>query len=450
MIPRNMWVRVRVSGTVDLAANPEFLDLYCTPSGNPKECPPRHDGASIGPLGFEDGLEVWVALINARYVWSPRAVGTDAAEDLMYAQAGQVVQVTRGTLNDICDTYQCSHRKRLAGAYLMSGSQVLTVEEVDPLSVRADRTETERDREVGFTAASDEEVENLQWSFVPGDTLLEAGVSRSAAPAGGASWSISAAASAPAADWSVLAAKCGGKEVCAIPVPESGRMWVRGRLDDQPVFAKSQIVRVQPVRLKLECTPNPVTRGKEISCTASKAPASASGELRITGWSFEGKARTDGDVTSTEWKGIMVKGGTVEVRGTIDGKNVKPAEQSIRVERRQWPVMQLTDHPTVFNQLDLESMAAYPPNGKAFGRFKLLWPYFHALGITRATSGPNTGLAVISDPVQLRGSEVYIHPALTPTPTSMHPGSPGRQLWHDWHDDQNRKGSGTCDGAGVA
>ncbi|HEX8211305.1 MAG TPA: hypothetical protein VF584_14115, partial [Longimicrobium sp.] len=293
----------------------------------------------------------------------------------------------------------------------------LTVEEINPLSVRADRTETDPAEPVGFTARADEEMRNLEWAFVAGDTLPESGPAAARAPAGGATFSSSAAA-APAADWNALAS-CRRKEACTTRIAASGRMWVRGHIEDQIVFARSEVVRVQPVRLKLDCTPNPVTRGQSITCTASKDPASAPGELKITGWSFEGRARTDGDVTSNTWAGVMVNGGRIQVAGTIGEIAVRPEATRIKVDNRVWhdPVppaqirkvgcsLPLTDEcplgsPPVYDR-DLGQTKLYPESGLAI-------PY------AEINSGPNTGWSYVSGsdaPIRFAALVIFLNEQL--------------------------------------
>jgi hypothetical protein len=80
---------------------------------------------------------------------------------------------------------------------------------------------------------------------------------------------------------------------------------------------------------------NRVTRGKEIICTASKDPATAAGDVTVSGWSFDGVERSDGDPASLEWRGIMVQGGTVEVRGKL-GNEPKTASATVVVSDREW------------------------------------------------------------------------------------------------------------------
>lgn len=79
-----------------------------------------------------------------------------------------------------------------------------------------------------------------------------------------------------------------------------------------------------------------ITRGQEITCIARKDPENAPGELKVNGWSFDGEPRTDGDPTSVTWKGVMVEGGVVEVKGRIGSEAEQTARATIQVEDRDW------------------------------------------------------------------------------------------------------------------
>lgn len=242
----------------------------------------------------------------------------------------------------------------------------------------------------------------------------------------------------------------------------TGRMFAEVRVSSEAARATGgangyayPLVRFEPLleeeekaKLALTCTgnlgANHVTRGRQITCTAAKYPASAPGELAITGWSFAGSARTDGDLTSTEWKGVIARRGKVEVRGTINGAALRD-EQTIRVERRGWSVMQFSVPRHVVG-LDPASMADYPPAGIAYGRFKPEWPDFtkvHAHGID---AGPNAGLWFLPDPIELPQPVAFVHPALYfPTlPAPLGSESPGYSQWILWYNDQNGRPAGTC------
>jgi hypothetical protein len=241
----------------------------------------------------------------------------------------------------------------------------------------------------------------------------------------------------------------------------SGRMFAEVRVTSEPARATGGVhgyayplIRFEPLvenekpKLALTCTgdlgANRVTRGQQVTCTAVKDPASAPGELKITGWSFDGRARTDGDLTSKEWNGIMAKRGKVEVRGTIGGAALRD-EQTIRVERRGWSVMRFSVPRHVVG-LDPASMADYPPAGLAYGRFKPEWPDFTKLHAHGIDAGPNAGLWFLPEPIQLPQPLAFVHPALyiPALPAPLGPGSPGYSQWILWYNDQNGRPVGTC------
>ncbi len=201
-------------------------------------------------------------------------------------------------------------------------------------------------------------------------------------------------------------------------------------------------------RIALTCSPDPVVRAQEITCTASRDTAGGPGELKIIGWSFEGEERKDGDVTSTQWRGVMVKDGTVQVRGTIADRAVAPGKAKIRVERRQWPVMQLTKPPRVVVTVDPLNMSPYPPDANGYGRFILVsdefTTYFGALPVHVINSGPNAGRSFLPDSVQLMRPNVHLHPALFDVNVTGTLSAQGYFPWNYWYDDQNGRGSGTC------
>lgn len=116
--------------------------------------------------------------------------------------------------------------------------------------------------------------------------------------------------------------------------------------------------------VQLNCSgdlgPNRVTRGKEVVCTARKNPDSAPGAVTVSGWSFEGTPRTDGDRTSLEWRGIMVKSGRVEVRGKVGNGPEQPASAQIEVIDRTWsdmPVIHLLELPATGGEPRVDPLA---------------------------------------------------------------------------------------------
>jgi hypothetical protein len=96
----------------------------------------------------------------------------------------------------------------------------------------------------------------------------------------------------------------------------------------------------QEPKAVLACTgdlgENQVTRGQPIHCEVHKDPASSPGELTITGWSFEGEARTDEPLTGTAWEGPMVRPGTITVKARVGSGAEQTATAMISVAARDW------------------------------------------------------------------------------------------------------------------
>ncbi|HEX8454210.1 MAG TPA: hypothetical protein VF647_19130 [Longimicrobium sp.] len=306
-----MWIRIRVAGTVEVKADPEWVRKFCNP-GPPSECPPPYDGASVGPLGVQAGLQVQVAMHNAYYMWTPQSGDGATAEDVMWVSAGTPVLVGRSGLYDLGDCYACTHDPDRAGHYLLSGGQTVIVEEFNPLSVRADQEQVDPATRVNFTATGPGALSGLRWVFVEGDTLPTGTASASRAPRALLSTSVTSP------NWSALS-ECEGKTTCTMSVTKSGRMRARGIMDNNVVDALSQVVKVTPPSLTLSCVPSRLPRGITTTCTAAAQPSSAT--FVVESFSFAGDsgaaASQAGDVKS--WSFQPLQGGSVTVRGKVAG-----------------------------------------------------------------------------------------------------------------------------------
>jgi hypothetical protein len=216
---------------------------------------------------------------------------------------------------------------------------------------------------------------------------------------------------------------CNGM-VCTFTPGGAGRMlvatWVEGARVE-----RSEIVRVQTAKLKLTCPA--VTRGEEVVCTAAKDPADAAGELTITEWSFDGAPRTDGDLQSLEWRGIMVKGGEVQVKGRIGSGAEQPATAIIQVGDRVWsdvPVMHMLELGASGGESRVRPLAEKISWASDLGAFTAFLepPPGEQLDdpIQGIDGGPNDGVFYfsdlsfpvwgrirINDPVMTRGSRFY-------------------------------------------
>lgn len=236
----------------------------------------------------------------------------------------------------------------------------------------------------------------------------------------------------------------------------AGRGFARCRAESRNGYAivgmRLALEPEQTTKVVLRCLgdlgENRVTRGQTLRCEVQKDPATAPGDLVVSAWSFNGNARTDGDVTSPIWEGVMAEGGTVEVRARIGSVADRVLSARISVEARTWPVMRYGT-PRRIVHIDPASMAAYPPNGLAWGRFEPAWPEFAVLPVTEVSGGPDTGAWFLTSPVTLPAPLVHLHPALFPPPPGLASGA-AILPWRLWHLDQNGRGSGTCTAPDVS
>jgi hypothetical protein len=161
--------------------------------------------------------------------------------------------------------------------------------------------------------------DTIHWQYYPGDTLPEPN-----AYLGG-----------------IYLYECTNQPTCSYTPKRNGRMGVNAQVQYNVIGVRSAVVRIDSTRnsarLQLSCGPTTVLRGDSIACTAAKDPANAPGELTVTGWSFNGVARSDGDPASLEWKGVMVRSGTVQVTGRIGNGPEESASATVEVMDRAWP-----------------------------------------------------------------------------------------------------------------
>lgn len=79
-----------------------------------------------------------------------------------------------------------------------------------------------------------------------------------------------------------------------------------------------------------------VTRGDTLTCRVNKVNPAAGGSISVSSWSFDGVIRRDGDLLSPEWKGVMVKGGVVQVKARLGSAPEETLTATITVEDRDW------------------------------------------------------------------------------------------------------------------
>ncbi|CAA9355151.1 MAG: hypothetical protein AVDCRST_MAG68-3894, partial [uncultured Gemmatimonadetes bacterium] len=161
--------------------------------------------------------------------------------------------------------------------------------------------------------------------------------------------------------------------------------------------------RRQKPEITVSCTPNPVTRGQQIQCTAGKT-ADAPGELQVTGWSFEGGASSieaeGSDQGAPTWGGIMVVSGTIRVDGTIGGRPALPGSASVTVRGRTWTAK--TVYPDAKSAYVGEPELRYPPVTPATPELEdgVFGKYLDAPPVIALAegSGPNRGWVYVDEP----------------------------------------------------
>jgi hypothetical protein len=191
--------------------------------------------------------------------------------------------------------------------------------------------------------------------------------------------------------------------------------------------------RKQQPELTLTCSPNPVIRGEEITCTAGKK-ANAPGELTDIRWEFSGNGFKYPDADAGEkapseptWTGEMAMSGTVTVVAKLNG-----AEQSksvgvtieARTEFRKKHVS-VDVRPGTLEDVPLElGRPSDPPKdvtdlGRALTEPGILEydPATNMADLLRIIrliddQGPNHGLAYLKEVPMKPTAVVVIHPAL--------------------------------------
>lgn len=201
---------------------------------------------------------------------------------------------------------------------------------------------------------------------------------------------------------------CWDKPTCEYQPQVSGRMLVSGYVEGRGATWKSEIVRVVDSELELTC-PETVERGSEMTCTAQAAP---SGTAEIIGWEFvadgmDYRNPTAGasPFTGTVWKGPMVVGGTVTVRGRIAGREEAKSAHVV-VTPRDWSSRAFPAVAVEEPIPDAETMPTRPVVIQQLGHIhNLLTTAVRREHWEPIFAGPNANLAYLVDvPVSYRGS----------------------------------------------
>jgi hypothetical protein len=214
------------------------------------------------------------------------------------------------------------------------------------------------------------------------------------------------------------------------------------------VLSGSQILTVSEMAdATLECKgPNGSTtleRGQTVRCVArsSKPFRVLTRQATATGLTLSESPNTSHTAgTEHVWEGPAVASTQVQmvVEVTDNGATRQNTySASFTVTPRNWPKLTLSA-PSVTVGLR-GRMQAYPSNG-VLGNARPFIPVatMNALPVTRPATGPNTGLAFLKDPLPAVSHSIYIHPALTNSPST--PPTPAQT----WRMDQDGSPSGTC------
>lgn len=450
-IPPASWVRVHVEGTVHLDANPEYEASVCAPDWV-VSCHPASplNGRDIGPLGVADpsfGNPDYPVLVVSAVIQGNLMRSRDRRGD---GQSWDAIEwVPRGARG--VQIYRSGNHRSWFGptpAYIMSGDQTVTVEIVPPPARIVASAGPGTATHYNFAPTEPYSAFGMEWYFVGQDTT--------AAPSWNYGGFLGGFALKP-----IHILSCDGASTCDYAPPKAGRVYVRAGLmigadfvAPDPAYFASEVTGGSPTTVVVGCVGDlgqgRVTRDSTVRCEVRKEPSSAPDPLQVLSWSFETRARTDGDVHATEWKGRMALEGTVTVRAQLGSQTVTKTAR-ITVEPRTWPDIQIdsVDHKI---EVDPVSMQDYPPNGAAYGRHQLGGLNLDSLKVDSVLAGPNTGYVYVKHPVLMLPSKIFVHPALYAgglLPPALGPHTPGYSTWLAWYNDQNHHGSGSCDAAGV-
>lgn len=311
---KDMWVRVRTSGTVTYKVNPaaQFTPcgLDCTAIKPMFGLEGEAGGAGIGnTLKLRVSMSVGMPGIGYSERLS-RAYGGNQLEWVVPVKAGWDLRANRFGIPGGPSCTNCDPSYPFVGWYLLSGGTTFQVEEVIPVQVAPRKLEVARGDSVTFDALAIEGTTNLRWYL---SDLRMAGRVRA----------------------------CDTQVTCTVALQKDGFMYVSGDYAGVTSFeGRSEIVRVVDAKLTMECTPNSVTRGAEdVTCTAE---AAGDPKFVVTDWTFvsedgsEQVTPTDpAQASSRTWIGPMVRSGTVTVSARVAGQ-LQTASSHVTVTNRNW------------------------------------------------------------------------------------------------------------------
>jgi hypothetical protein len=249
---------------------------------------------------------------------------------------------------------------------------------------------------------------------------------------------------------------CAGQQprgTCNAKLTGSGRLHIVSHVEGALVKV-DRIVRVKDANpvLTVRCTPSPVARGADVSCSAKVAPAL---DMTILEWRASGQGFDIIKPVSTAvaandsavWAGTAVASARVTVRARItqSGKVVRGAG-TFAVTPRVWDTYQITAPPKA--KREIRGRMVNDLSNGVYGNFSPTGLNPFSTTVDSVAAGPNAGLMYFVDrpPFIFPGATVAVHPALYPPQLGKGWGNPA---WERWYNDQNGRPSGTCTQAEV-
>lgn len=351
-------------GTIGGAGRPEGdLRTYITVTTG--ETPYSGDYGIMAQATPDGQVTALVAAGSRRWLWAKRS-----------GIAG--VRSCGGTCGDMPDGP--------TGWFLLDSKEGIEARRVTPIQVAPDKPEFVQGEVVNWTTARHALVEERTYWFWT--------------PEGGYRTQISCT-----------------DTTCSYAPPGSGTMLAISHYYESgylvEVSASAAAKAVVPT-LKLKCNDAEaavaVTRGETVACEAFKHPAHAPGTVTVTEWSFDGRVRTDGSLTSTTWGGPMAQSGDVQVKGQVgESGALTAAAVAITVAARDWtgrpvpldPALEITRDPDLARRPTLPKQLGTTDHGTrgvlTAGRT------YQAI-----TEGPNTGLAYLLDIPMTAWVKIYL------------------------------------------
>jgi hypothetical protein len=320
-------VRIDVIGTITAEANPAYFGEggTCGPdsqiaTSEPWRCYDHPYWGDYDAAGVNDGYASLKMLFRVKksdgsylFIGYPSSVGPGEAHRYKTTSEAGVLEMSQIGFND-----------PYPGRSRTTGSRTYTVSTVGPLTAEAtDHFVGMGDTIVVHAGAAGGAIANTTWRFAPNDTLA---IPRGPGSNGG----------------TYVLSQCAGMSSCAFVPPwyyKSGRVYVNGTVDGLNYTGPQAVT--QPIwvdrqpELTMTCTPGTVTRGDQVSCTASTMPSGA--QLEVKQWAFTGAPVPIADTTdATSWSGRLVVGGTVSVTASVEGRSDTIASTTVVVTPRNW------------------------------------------------------------------------------------------------------------------